>query len=303
MTESDLELIIISDNEKGQRLDRVLAKRYPEMFSRTYFQWLIENQYVQVNSHPVKKRLRLEAGDRVEIRFVPTPEVELKSEDIPLDIIYEDESIIVINKPAGMVVHPGAGNWAGTFVNALLFHCQDLPEGGDLRPGIVHRLDKGTTGVLVAAKTAQSHQRLIALFSGRKVYKQYLAVCLGNPGKGTIDAPIGRHPVNRQKMAVRAEGRNAVTHYETLMHGAALSKVRLLLESGRTHQIRVHMQHRGFPILGDPLYGSPSMNQKYNLERQMLHAEMLKLPHPVTGDEMIFQAPIPSDMERVIKQL
>lgn len=302
MTMPDSELIIASDSENGQRLDKVLANRYSPDYSRAYFQWLIENRYVQVNSQAIKKRMRLEMGDKIEIQFVPTPEIELLPEDIPLDIIYEDESIIVINKRAGMVVHPGSGNWSGTFVNALLFHCQDLPESRDLRPGIVHRLDKGTTGVLVAAKTTSSHQKLIELFSSRKVYKQYLAVCLGNPGCGTVNAPIGRHPANRQKMAVREEGRKAITHYETQVYNATLSKVKVILESGRTHQIRVHMKHIGSPVLGDPVYGSASINQKYHLERQMLHAEILKFPHPFSGDEMLFQAPIPSDMDHILKQ-
>jgi len=303
MTTPDTETLIITSDEEGKRLDRVLADRYPDAHSRTYLQWLIEERYVLLNQQPTKKRMKVSSGDQVDVRFVLAPEIELVPEEIPLNIIYEDDAIIAVNKPAGLVVHPGAGNWSGTFVNGLLFHCRTLPDGGELRPGIVHRLDKGTTGVLVAAKTTEAQQKLIELFSSRQVYKEYLAVCIGNPGKGTVDAPIARHPTQRQKMAVVEGGRHAVTHYDTMRYNASLSIVRLILETGRTHQIRVHLKTLGCPVLGDPVYGSASMNQKFQLERQMLHADKLRLPHPVTGEEITIEAPVPEDMAAMIRKI
>lgn len=303
MTTPDSESLIITKDEAGNRLDKVLAARYPNAHSRTYLQWLIEENHVLVNQKKVKKRIKLEEGDLVEVSFVLTPEVNLNPEEIPLDILYEDDAIIVVNKAAGLVVHPGAGNWTGTFVNALLFHCKQLPEGDGLRPGIVHRLDKDTTGLLVAAKTAEAQQKLIDLFSTRQVYKEYLALCIGNPGSGKVDAPIARHPVNRQKMAVVENGRSAVTHYETLRYNATISSVKLVIETGRTHQIRVHLKHIGNPVLGDQVYGSHSMNEKFKLKRQLLHAYRLRLPHPITGEEMEFEAPVPKDMDQILSKI
>lgn len=303
MTTPDTESLIITKDEAGNRLDKVLAARYPNAHSRTYLQWLIEEKHVLVNQQAVKKRVKLEEGDLVEVSFVLTPEVDLEPEEIPLEILYEDDAIIAINKAAGLVVHPGAGNWTGTFVNALLFHCKQLPEGDGLRPGIVHRLDKDTTGLLVAAKTAEAQQKLIELFSTRQVYKEYLAICVGNPGSGTVDAPIARHPVNRQKMAVIENGRSAVTHYETLRYNATISSVKLVIETGRTHQIRVHLKHIGNPVLGDQVYGSHSMNQKFKLERQQLHAQRLRFPHPITGEEIKLEAPLPEDMNQIFSKI
>jgi 23S rRNA pseudouridine1911/1915/1917 synthase len=303
MMSPESEILIITEAEAGQRLDKILALRFSDVFSRTYFQWLIEENYVILNGEPVKKRIRPVEGDQIEIQLVLTPEINLEPEDIPLNILYEDEDLIAVNKPAGMVVHPAAGNWSGTFVNALLYHCRHLPEGQMLRPGIVHRLDKGTTGVLIAAKSSQAQQRLIELFAARGVYKEYLAVCVGNPGKGKVDAPIARHPVHRQKMCVREEGRKAVTHYRTVSYHSSLSVVELILETGRTHQIRVHMQSLGTPVLGDPLYGSASMNQKFTLDRQMLHASRIRLPHPIHGRELELIAPIPEDMHRIMSKI
>lgn len=303
MITPDAETLMMTAEEAGKRLDKVLAERYPDAHSRAYLQWLIEENHVLLNHKPVKKRVKVAAGDRVDVCFVLTPEIELKPEKIFLDIIYEDEAIIVVNKSAGLVVHPGAGNWTGTFVNGLLYHCKKLPEGETLRPGIVHRLDKETTGLLVAAKTAEAQHKLVELFSSRRVYKEYIAVCVGNPGKGTVDAPIARHPVHRQKMAVVEGGRRSVTHYETLKYDVSLSLVKLVLETGRTHQIRVHMKQIGFPVLGDPVYGSSAMNQKFQLGRQMLHAAKLIFPHPVTGKEMVLEAPVPDEMAKVMARL
>ncbi len=309
MLDEDNEMFVISEHEEGERLDKILANRLSEVGSRTYFQYLIDEGKVRLNGAPIKKRSKPKCGDEIEIEYVLTPELTLQPEDIPLNIIYEDESILVINKDSGMVVHPAAGHWSGTFVNALLFHCSkemdSLQKVGAsaLRPGIVHRLDKDTSGLLLAAKTMQAQQRLVEMFSGRRVYKEYLAICVGNAGTGTIDAPIGRHPIKRKQMAVVEGGRSALTHYRGLAFDGKISLVSIDLATGRTHQIRVHMKHHGTPILGDALYGVASFNTKYGAERQMLHAYQLRFEHPITGQAMEFKADIPMDMRRQLKPL
>lgn len=305
--QEDTDIFLATEQEAGERLDRVLASRLKEAGSRTYFQYLIEEGKVLVNGVPSKKRTKLEVGDEVEVEYLLTPELTLEPENIPLKILYEDESILVVDKAPGMVVHPAAGNWTGTFVNALLFYCRHLEaslKDEGLRPGIVHRLDKDTSGVLIAAKTSIAQQKLIAMFADRQVYKEYLAICMGNPKEGVVDAPIGRHPVHRKMMAVLEEGgRPAITHYRSLFFDEKLSCVSIVIETGRTHQIRVHMKHRGTPVLGDPVYGNPSYNAKLGIERQMLHAYKLRLPHPISGQQLEFTAEIPADMERVMKQI
>jgi len=297
------ETILISEEESGERLDKILAQRYKEVQSRTYFQYLIEEKCVLLNGFPVKKRVKPKVDDEVEIFFLITPEIDVTPEPIPLDILYEDEHILVVNKPAGMVVHPAPGNWSGTFVNALLHHCKELPGKEGTRPGIVHRLDKNTSGVLVAVKSHLAQQKLIEMFSGREVYKEYAAICLGNPGETTIDQPIGRHPVHRQKMTVIEGGRNAITHCQTLAFDGKLSLVKINLETGRTHQIRVHMKHHGTPVLGDPTYGNPQANKTYDTSRQMLHAKILRFKHPITAKDVEFQAEIPHDMMAFINRI
>ncbi len=304
--EEDIDRLWIQEEEAGERLDKILARRFKEIHSRTYFQMLIDEHLVLVNGIPVKKRTKLQAGDEIEIQFALTPEIDLTPEDIPLDILYEDDYLIVINKPVGMVVHPAPGNWSGTFVNALLHHCKSLPVDSDqLRPGIVHRLDKNTSGVLVAAKTTAIHQRLTEMFASREVYKEYLAICVGNPGDADIEAPIQRHPVHRQKMAIadQGKGKSALTHVRQwqLMASSASSKWSSPL-AGRI-KIRVHMQHRGTPILGDPVYGNDSINKKYQVSRQMLHAHLLRFKHPATGQMMEFKAPIPQDMMTMLLKI
>jgi 23S rRNA pseudouridine1911/1915/1917 synthase len=302
---NEIDTIFITDEEAGERLDKVLARRFEHLGSRSYFQFLIEEHKVLVNGTPVKKRQKLKAGDEVEIELVLTPELDLTPQEIPLDILYEDSDLLVINKPAGMVVHPAPGNWSGTFVNALLFHCrlmQKWPE--TLRPGIVHRLDKDTTGLLVAAKTSLAQQRLIGLFASRRIHKEYLAICLGNTGDREIEAPIGRHPVHRQRMTVLPEGgRTALTICKTLAFNGKMSLVNLVLATGRTHQIRVHLKYIGAPILGDPIYGDPSANKKYRLERQMLHASLLRFQHPMTKETLEFRAEPPEDMKELIQTI
>jgi 23S rRNA pseudouridine1911/1915/1917 synthase len=291
------ESIIVSDEEEGFRLDKLLSVRFPA-HSRTYFQYLIENGSVLVNGQKCKKREVLKIDDEVEICFILTPEIALEPENIPLEILYEDEEILAVNKPVGMVVHPAVGHPNGTFVNALLYHCRELQTAGfnDLRPGIVHRLDKDTSGVLVAAKTLAMHALLVDLFLNRSIEKHYLAVCVGNPGNKTIDAPIGRHPLRRKEMAVVEErGRTALSHCKTLKIKDQLSLVDIHLVTGRTHQIRVHMKHINTPILGDSVYGSTSANQKHGVARQLLHAHTIQFQHPRTGQPIALEAPLTSD--------
>lgn len=302
MEESDV--IVITEEEAGERLDKILAARFKEVQSRTYFQYLIDNHLVLLNGQPVKKRIKPKAGDEVEVEFVATPEAKLIPESIPLDILYEDEGLIVVNKPTGMVVHPAPGNWSGTFVNALLSHCQILPLAEEtLRPGIVHRLDKETSGVLVAAKTIGMQQRLVELFSSRQVYKEYLAICVGNPGEGKIEEPIGRHPIHRKQMAIVPHGRPALSFYKALGWNEKLSIVRVVIATGRTHQIRVHLKHRGTPVLGDPIYGHVQANKYYQTTHQFLHAYRLAFKHPATGERMEFEAPIPEGMANYLNQI
>lgn len=300
MDKQETETIIITEEEQNERLDRVLANRYKEIKSRTYFQNLIRDHQVLLNGEPVKKQVKPKAGDEVEIYFSLTPEMDIMPENIPLAILYEDEAILIVNKAAGMVVHPATGNWSGTFVNALLFHCKHLPGNfQEMRPGIVHRLDKDTSGVLVCAKTVQAQQRLIEMFAAREVYKEYLAICLGNPGDGVFTGPIGRHPVHRKQMAVCETGRSAVTRYKTLAFNGKISLVSLVLETGRTHQIRVHLSHHRTPVLGDAVYGNAQSNKKYKAMRQMLHAHLLRFKHPITGEMIECIAEVPADMTQI----
>lgn len=301
----ELECFLVSEAEAGERIDKLLSTRFAGVQSRQYFQRLISDGYVRVNGADVKKKDKPLTGDEIEVQFVLTPEIALDPEPIPLDILYEDEQLIAVNKPAGMVVHPAPGNWRGTFVNALLHHCITLDrEQSPLRPGIVHRLDKETTGVLLAAKTNWMHQRLVGLFQGRQMRKEYLAIVVGNPGDGEVNAAIGRHPVHRKQMTVVAEGgRQARTLYHTLKTSGELSLVRLQLVTGRTHQARVHMRHLGHPILGDPVYGNTGMNTKYRLQRQMLHAALLSFQHPETQQTVVLEAPLPADMQRIAEEI
>lgn len=284
---SSEEAFLVEADEVTLRLDVVLAKRFTA--SRTSIQRLIDKGLVLVNGQQLKKRDKLKVGDEVEVEF-PLPEVtDLIPENIPLNILYEDPFLLVLNKPAGLVVHPGAGNWTGTLVQGLLYHCQSLPKTETLRPGIVHRLDKDTSGVMVAAKTEEAHFRLVEGFSKREVEKQYIALVHGNPGNKMINARIGRDPRNRQKMAVVADGKEAETRIETLVVEEAHSLVRAYPKTGRTHQIRVHLKHIGFPVVNDALYGKPGAG------RQLLHAEKLTFSHPITNERVSFSAPVPTD--------
>lgn len=298
------EQIFVEEGEETLRLDQLLANRFKDCYSRTYFQKLIEDQLVLVNGQPVKKRTKPQLNDEIEIEFRLDRKEGVEPEDIPLSILYEDDDILVINKPAGLVVHPAPGNWTGTFVNALVFHCQNLlRQEGDIRPGIVHRLDKDTSGVLIAAKNSYSQVKLIEAFSKREVTKLYLAVTVGNPGNQVVHAPIGRHPKLRQKMAIIETGRPAISHVETKVVGKQFSLVQVKIETGRTHQIRVHLNSLGTPVLGDSLYGNASMNTKMGIETQLLHAHLLQLAHPRTKEPMTFTAPLPEQFQHFISQI
>lgn len=286
----------------GQRLDQLLSQRFPDS-SRSYLQYLIQDGYVLLNGKKTKKRVLARLGDTIDIHFMITPETELAAEDIPLDIIYEDEYMLAINKPPGMVVHPAQGHWSGTFVNALLYHCKELSAEDSLRPGIVHRLDKDTSGILIAAKNLEVQQKLTDLFALREMQKTYLAICLNNPGEGVLETLYGRHPANRKQMAVLPESkRDAITAYKTIAVGDTLSLVEMKPKTGRTHQLRVHMRHLGAPILGDPVYGSTKANATWNIHRQCLHAYTLEFVHPMTGGALSLKAPVPQDMQKLIER-
>ena len=292
------ENLIILETETDVRLDKWLALKFPT-YSRTYFQYLIEQGCVLLNGEIVKKRVCPLEGDEIEVCFQALPGSSLTPESIPLNILYEDEYLLAVNKMPGMVVHPAPGNWSGTFVNALLGYCETLAPGTDpLRPGIVHRLDKNTSGVLLAAKTPLAHQRLIASFASRQIEKLYLAICVGRPPNGLISAPIGRHPVHRKKMAVLPNGKEAISDVQTIAFNDQVSLVLIRPKTGRTHQIRVHLEHLGCHIVGEDLYSTVKTTH-----RLLLHAYRLGFTHPITGASLHLSAPIPEDFKAWIRHL
>jgi len=292
--------------DAGGRLDRWLCRCLPEL-SRSRIQQLIKSGHVTACGRPVKAHQKPVAGTAVHIS-IPDPEaLDLTAEDIPLNVIYEDADIIVVNKQAGMVVHPAAGHYSGTLVNALLGRCRDLPGiGGKMRPGIVHRLDKGTSGALVAAKTERAMAGLARQFKDRAVRKEYLALVWGRPRetRARIETSIGRSRRDRKKMSVNpVAGRNAVTNYETVEVFKRLALLRVRIETGRTHQIRVHLAHLGCPVVGDCDYGGRRGELPQEAERPMLHAERLAFDHPASGKRREFVAPLPADMKKLIGAL
>ncbi|HIV22810.1 MAG TPA: RluA family pseudouridine synthase [Candidatus Merdiplasma excrementigallinarum] len=296
----------VTREEQGDRIDRYLASRLPD-YSRSFLQKLVGEGRVLVGDKPVKSNYKINEGDRVSLSVPDAVEPEIVPEPIPLDILYEDASLLVINKPKGMVVHPCPGHYSGTLVNALMYHCKDQLSGinGVMRPGIVHRIDQNTTGSLVVCKTDAAHRFLAQQLKDHSITRKYRAIVHGNLKEegGTVNAPIGRHPVDRKKMAVNERcGRNAVTHYRVLERFGSFTYLECRLETGRTHQIRVHMASIGHPLLGDDVYG-PSRCPIPGLTGQTLHAMTLGFIHPETGTYMEFEAPLPEYFENLLEKL
>lgn len=297
---------LITDLNCGQRLDLFLANVNPDL-SRAFIKKLLQKQKITVNGAFYKPSYKLNPGDQI-VLDVPDPEPSTAlPEDIDLDIVYEDADLLVVNKPAGMVVHPAPGHFSGTLVNALLFHTKDLSGiNGVLRPGILHRIDKDTSGLLMVAKNDHAHLFLSEQLKAYHIDRFYIALVKGiiKPNKGTIDMPIGRHPKNRLKMAVVEEhSKHAVTHFEVLTrYTQKYTLVRFQLETGRTHQIRVHMEKIGHPIAGDPVYGGDKKNP-FKTSGQLLHAQSLTFLHPVSEKEMHFEAPLPDAFQAIIEKL
>ncbi len=293
--------IKVKENDKNIRLDKFLSNKLQDL-SRSYLQKLLKKNYIKVNHEKVKKSYKISVGDDILVKIPPPEKTDIKPKKMDLDIIYEDQNIIVINKPAGLVVHPAPGNWNNTLVNGLLAYTDDLSGiSGEKRPGIVHRLDKETSGVLVVAKDDQSHKNLSEQFKQRKVEKIYKTVVKGIvPHKsGKIKAPIGRDPDNRKKMAVtKKNSKKAITRFKLLEKQNNYSLLQILLKTGRTHQIRVHMSYYGYPVVGDEKYG----NNKEKLSSQLLHAYKLGLFHPVREEWIVFKAPLPLEFKNFIQK-
>ncbi len=302
---NDYEDIIELQVEKeaeGERIDKFLSDMLSS-YSRSYIQKLISDGLVLVDNNNIKSNYKVCSGNFINV-YIPYPkELEIVPENIPLDIVYEDDDIIVVNKPKGMVVHPSAGHYSGTLVNALMYHCKDNLSGinGVMRPGIVHRIDMDTTGVIVACKNDKAHLSLSEQLKVHSITRYYYAICY-NPFKeanGTVDAPIGRHPVDRKKMAINYKnGKNAVTHYEVLENFSKYAYIKCKLETGRTHQIRVHMASISHPLLGDNVYCNAKC--PFKLTGQTLHAGVLGFIHPTTGKYMEFEAPLPEYFQKLL---
>jgi 23S rRNA pseudouridine1911/1915/1917 synthase len=299
----------LSADAAGLRLDVAIAKAQPQL-SRNFVRHLLNDSAILVNGKSAKPSYTVRGGEKVSIEL-PEPEIiEARPENIPLNIIFEDHDVIVINKPVGMVAHPSSGHTSGSLVNALLYHCKDLSSiNGKLRPGIVHRLDKDTSGVIIAAKNDAAHKGLADQFAGRTVQKEYLALCHGNPPKNEFfsDGRIGRHPIRRTEMAVLkddSEGRAAHTDFVVLERfGGKMFFVRAMPKTGRTHQIRVHLAKSGYPILADEMYGKEGELPELGLHRHALHAQRLTLKHPQSGKTLTFEAEIPDDMNTALQKL
>ena len=302
--DDELRLIVTEDQDR-MRLDRCLAE-LDEEHSRSFFQKLIEQGEVYLNGKNVKAKDQVKTGDEVYVCLPPVKELVAEPENIPLDILYEDEDLLVVNKGKGMVVHPAPGHPSGTLVNAVLFHCGGQLSGinGILRPGIVHRIDQDTTGAIVVCKNDMSHHALAEQLAVHSITRRYHAIVQGGfaSDEGTVDKPIGRNPADRKKMAVNEKnGRRAVTHYRVLQRFSGATYVECSLETGRTHQIRVHMASIGHPLLGDLVYGSGK--NPYHLQGQALHAKILGFIHPGTGKYMEFDAPLPDYFVELLEKL
>ncbi|MBS1954669.1 MAG: RluA family pseudouridine synthase [Cyanobacteria bacterium SZAS-4] len=313
MDDGLIRLIVDDEAEEagGVRLDLFLSRAVKDL-SRSRIQKLIEDEDILVNNQPAKASLKLHGGELVTIELQEPVELDLQPENIPLEIVFQDEHLAVINKPAGLVTHPGAGIDSGTLVNALLFHMRDSLSGisGTVRPGIVHRLDKDTSGLLVIAKNDLAHRSLAEQIKAKTARRNYIALVDGvmKPDLGTIDKPIGRHPTKRKQMAVVSEGRKAISRFKVIERFAKFTLVKVMLETGRTHQIRVHMSSLGHPVAGDLLYnpkssGNEAARQKLGLKGHALHAAQLSFTHPTTGMLLEFEAPLPEDFQTLLTHL
>ena len=294
------EIIIIAETAEG-RLDRFISENSD--ISRSYAAKLAEDGCVKINGKPAQKKTKVGKGDEVIISLPEPQEIEAKPENIPIDVVYEDDSVIVVNKPQGMVVHPAAGNTSGTLVNGLLYHCSLSSINGAVRPGIVHRIDKDTSGLLVVAKTNEAHEALSGQLKERKALRKYYCIVNGNikEDTGIVDKPIGRHPTDRKRMAIIEGGREAVTHFKVLERFGQYTLVECTLETGRTHQIRVHMASLGHNIVGDPVYGIKKDREKG--KGQLLHAKTIGFTHPKTGELMEFTSELPDEFTRTLNKL
>lgn len=299
------EFEVLADQE-NIRLDKYLSIIYPDS-SRAFFQKLIKNHDVKVNGDVQKPSYPVHEGDLVTVTMEEAKETAIVPEDIPLDILYEDDDLLIVNKPKGMVVHPSAGHYSGTLVNAVMYHCRDSLSGinGEIRPGIVHRIDMDTTGSLIVCKNDESHIHIAQQIKEHSVNRIYVGIVCGNlkEDQGTIEGSIGRSPANRKKMAINEKnGKPAITHYQVLERFGSYTYVQFKLETGRTHQIRVHMASIGHPLLGDELYGG-TRNSFKHLKGQTLHARTIGFVHPHTGEYMEFSAPLPEYLEKLLLQL
>ncbi len=296
--------VIVNENDKGKRLDIYIAENFNEL-SRTMIKKLIESNNILVNDKSEKVSYKVQANDNISIDVPEARETKLKAQEIPLDIIYEDSDIIVVNKPKGMVVHPANGNPDGTLVNAILSICKNSLSGigGELRPGIVHRLDKDTSGLIIVAKNDKAHINMSEQIKERKVKKTYIALVRGNvpEEEATINMPIGRSTKDRKKMAVTKNGKQAITHFKVLKRYSKYTLLEIKIETGRTHQIRVHMAEIGYPVVGDAVYSNGK--NEFGIEGQMLHAYKLEFMHPITNKHMELTAPLPQYFEEILKKL
>lgn len=303
MQESDMITFAAEADDVGKRIDVFAAENYEEL-SRSGLKKIIDAGGGTVNNKTVKANYKLKTGDIVTMNIPESVPLEIIPQNIPLDILYEDDDVIVINKPQGMVVHPAPGHYTDTLVNALLYHCGDSLSGinGIMRPGIVHRIDMDTSGVIMAAKNNNAHRSLALQLAEHSITRKYNAIVYNNikEDEGTIDKPLGRNPSDRKKMAVVPGGRRAVTHYRVLDRLGKFTYIEAQLETGRTHQIRVHMTYAGHPLLGDSVYGPKK--QPFNLKGQVLHARVLGFVHPVTGEYMEFESPLPEYFQKLLER-
>jgi len=298
-----MESFEVEAEQEGERLDKFLSIIYPE-FSRAFFQKLIKSKQVSVNETPQKASYCVKIDDIVTVEIPDAVETTIEPENIPLDILYEDDDVLVVNKPKGMVVHPSAGHYSGTLVNAIMYHCKDTLSGinGEIRPGIVHRIDMDTTGSLIVCKNDEAHVNIAQQIKEHSVNRIYVGIVCGNvkEDSGTVEGAIGRHPIERKKMAINEKnGKPAITHYKVLERFKNYTYMQFKLETGRTHQIRVHMASIGHPLLGDTLYSSGRSPFKH-LQGQCLHAKTIGFIHPKTGEYMEYSAPLPEYFEKLL---